>query len=288
MLCTILILVVVLASACCPVTPGSGMVLADETLSGNELIVDVDAGRVSIASWDGENIHVQAIQTRGWTTGFDVGVTQEKDIVKVTGLKRFGYPFFLPRSIEYIISVPSKVAIQVTTGSGNIAIEGAIIGNITVGTGSGEISAKSVKGDIEATTGSGSIRLDEIDGSLNLRSGSGSLVLTNGRVTGTTAETGSGSIRLQGVSGAIALRSGSGSIDVREAADAQLDLQTSSGSINVEAAQNAGLDLQTSSGSIQFTGSLVREGVQTIRSSSGSVRVGLPGGSNFELKASYQ
>ena len=134
--------------------------LVDKTLSGRRLEMHVAAASVEIAPWEQSDIRVQAIQTQGSPGDFTVEVGQEGDTVWVRE-RVAPYRSFSRRRLQYVVSVPKKVSINVTTGSGNVrnafplrdsqAHRGALTG--TVGDGSATL---------QITVSSGNITLENI------------------------------------------------------------------------------------------------------------------------------
>ena len=103
-------------------------------------------------------------------------------------------------------------------------------------------------------------------------------------VTGTSViETQNGSIDATNVKGSVTGKTANGSIDVT-LSQAHLDLETDNGSITVSQSQ-CSLDAETDNGDIRFSGRLVGS-QHRLKSSSGSINVGIPTDSELVIEAS--
>lgn len=117
-------------------------------------------------------------------------------------------------SIDYEITVPNDVALNLRSGSGDIGVDNVgrfliaasgsgsvrahgLHGPATLDTGSGDIELEEqAAGDVKVKTGSGSIRVHNLNGAFNSRTGSGDIE-ADGNLTGeANVATGSGSVRL--------------------------------------------------------------------------------------------
>lgn len=173
-------------------------------------------------------------------------------------------------SIAYEISTPATSSANVSTGSGDIHVDG-LQGSVELDTGSGGIEASDVGQALHASTGSGDITVHTVHGAARLQTGSGSIhanelmgaaTLSTGSgditVTGgeqaVRAETGSGSIHATDVHGDFRARTGSGDVSTQGVLPDghHWDLFTGSGSIDLSlpSGTHARADLQTDSGSI--------------------------------------
>jgi DUF4097 and DUF4098 domain-containing protein YvlB len=166
-------------------------------------------------------------------------------------------------SISYEVTVPSRTALAVTTGSGSQQI-GALTGSV------------------EASSGSGSLTIGAIDGRVDARAGSGSIKI-GGAKERVSASTGSGGIDVGRVSGQVMLNSGSGTVHVDAAPDATIDVNTGSGGIEVSGLVG-GLSARASSGSIRIAGTPKSD--WQLSTSSGSIRLAIPDGTAFRVQAS--
>ena len=150
--------------------------------------------------------------------------------------------------IDLELELPSRLALEVTDGSGSAEITG-FDGPAEVTDGSGSLSIERMGGALTVTDGSGSLEVAGVEGPVTILDGSGSLdvsavkrslEITDGsgsidveRVGGDLSITdGSGSIQVSGVDGDVSVTDGSGSIEVREVGGRFRLLGDGSGSVS--------------------------------------------------------
>jgi DUF4097 and DUF4098 domain-containing protein YvlB len=200
------------------------------------LIVDADAGNISITGTDQNEVSIRVI-TRGNSKklqNYDVSFNQEGNTVTVKGeMKRKHFRFFSDGwvDVQFEIGVPSKFNCNVSTSGGNIEIQ-------------------KVSGRLEGETSGGNLEITDVSGSLEMSTSGGNVDLR--RVTGTTnVETSGGNMQADDISGPLKLRTSGGNIDIRNA-DGKLHASTSGGHIRASVKQNQGIDLSTSGGDISI------------------------------------
>jgi DUF4097 and DUF4098 domain-containing protein YvlB len=165
-------------------------------------------------------------------------------------------------SITYSITVPRQTSVTGKTGSGSQSIP-------------------SLAGPVSATSGSGALEIGAIDGAVDARTGSGSIRIERaGR--GLTVSSGSGSITVGSVAGNLRARTGSAAIDVQQVVDGTAELSSGSGHVNVANLQG-GMRASTSSSSIHVSGTPAADWHAT--TSSGAIRLEIPAGTPFRLRA---
>ena len=133
-------------------------------------------------------------------------------------------------SIDYDVTAPASVALNLHSGSGDVTIEH--LGRyLSASSGSGDIRAHGINGPSELGTGSGDIELDATGaGDVKAKTGSGTIKI-HGFNGALTARSGSGDIQAEGhLTGAANLGSGSGSIRLHLTPDAHFNLEASTGS----------------------------------------------------------
>jgi hypothetical protein len=242
--------------------------LIDRTLMGSRIEMDVGSADVDIRPWDGQGIHIEAVQRGGSPGDHTVDIVQSGDVVRVTGSSR--PRFFLSClggcGLNYHVSIPGGGQVEVRTSSGDIDVEGAG-GAVELFTVSGDVSARDLGGGATIGTTSGDVDLRAISGKLEVTTVSGDIELGDGRVAGAVVKTTSGDVELNGVADALTLASVSGDITVRGARDGLLTVSTTSGDFD-------------------YAGGLARDGEGRINSISGDVTLRLPDDSGFRLDAS--
>ena len=215
------------------------------TVSGqSDLYVSTGSGNITVHPGSDNQIHVVGHIHAGWAVFGDVQsrinrIIDNPPIVQTGNTVRIGetndHELFNNISIDYDVTAPASVALNLHSGSGDVTIDHA--GRyLSASSGSGDIRAHGINGPAELSTGSGDIALDELGaGDIKAKTGSGSINI-HGLNGGVTARSGSGDIEADGhLTGAANLASGSGSIKLHLTPDAHFDLEaiTGSGDINV-------------------------------------------------------
>lgn len=98
-------------------------------------------------------------------------------------------------SVDYDVTVPASVRVQVRNGSGDIRV--ADVATADIDSGSGDVVIRNVQGRVRAHTGSGSVHAASVGSQTDLATASGDITAVS--VAGGTllADTGSGSIVLK-------------------------------------------------------------------------------------------
>lgn len=185
-------------------------------------------------------------------------------------------------SFERTLSVAEPAELDVTTGSGSIAITGgtegqvAVRGTIRVHRGAGrsaadaEALARRLEMDPPIEVTGNSVRVGHLDED-ERRDVSISYEITVPAGTSALSRTGSGDQNIAGLEGSVDARTGSGEITLTDIGDA-VEVSTGSGDINAERIAGA-FDGTTGSGSI----TLVQTGDGAVSAATGSGRVSLTG-----------
>jgi Putative adhesin len=215
------------------------------TVSGQaDLYVSTGSGHIKVTAGSDSQITVKAHIHAGWGGGGDMDarirrIVANPPIVQTGNTVRIGETndreLYNHISIDYEITAPATVALNLRSGSGDVDVEH--LGRfISATSGSGSVVARGIHGPANLQTGSGDIELQqEAAGEVKAQTGSGSIRI-NGLNGALTARTGSGDIQADGhLTGAARLSSGSGSVRLNLAPDAHFDLEgsTGSGSIHV-------------------------------------------------------
>ena len=213
-----------------------------------DLYVSTGAGRIHIVPGSGSQIHITAHLHAGWSHSGDLDqrirrIESNPPIEQSGNSIRVGFPSTEDRplynniTIDYEISAPPSVALNLHTGSGDIETDN--LGRfLKANSGSGSVRAHGLAGTADLQTGSGDVELEEqAAGDVRAHTGSGS-VRIHGLKGGLDAHTGSGNIEADGtLAGSGDLRSGSGSIRLHLGRDARLDVDARSGSGTIRVAQ---------------------------------------------------
>ena len=222
----------------------------ERTLSAGtspDLYVATGSGRVHVYPGSGDEIHITAHLHAGWNAGGDTEdrirkivanppIQQSGNSVHV-GDQVSDRSLYNNISIEYDITAPRAVALNLRSGSGDLEIDN--LGRF-----------------LKAETGSGSVRAHQIGGPADLHTGSGDIELQQTAQGDVKATTGSGSIRVNGFTGALQMRTGSGDIEANGTLNGGASLQSGSGSIRLHVGHEAHFNVEasTGSGSIRIAG----------------------------------
>lgn len=204
-----------------------------------DLYVSTGSGNIHITPGSGGQIHIVGHVHAGWSSFGDVNsrvqkivenppVTQSGNTVRVGEVN--DHSLFNNISIDYDITVPADVALNLHSGSGDVDVNG--VGRF-----------------VSAMSGSGSVRAHGIHGPADLESGSGELELADSGAGDVKVKTGSGDIKVMSFNGGLNARSGSGDIS----ADGHLQnggmIMTGSGDVRLHLTPDSRFTLEASTGS---------------------------------------
>ena len=213
-----------------------------------DLYVSTGSGSIRIYPGGEGQIKVVGHVHAGWSAFGDVNgriqrIVENPPITQSGSSVRVGEvtdrSLFNNISIDYEITVPQSVALNLHSGSGDIEID-------------------HVGRYLAADTGSGSVRAHGIHGTVQMQSGSGDLELQQEGQGDVKARSGSGSIRINGLNGGLMARTGSGDVEANGRLQGAATVTTGSGSVRLHLNNDTHFNLEASTGS-------------------GSIRVNFPG-----------
>lgn len=204
-----------------------------------DLYVSTGAGNIHITAGSGGQIHVVGHVHASWSAFGDISsrvqqivdhppITQDGNTVRIGDTKERG--LFNNLSVDYDITVPADVALNLHSGSGDIEVN-------------------QVGRFVAASSGSGSVRAHGIHGPSDLESGSGDLELEDEAPGDVKARTGSGSIHVRGLNGSFNARTGSGDIEVEGRIQGAGMISTGSGDVRLHLSPDTHVTLEGSTGS---------------------------------------
>jgi hypothetical protein len=214
----------------------------DRTLnvsSSPDLYVSTGSGNIHIVAGSGNQIHVAGHVHAGWSAFGDVDgritkIVKNPPIVQDGNTVRIGettdHSLFNNISIDYEISVPADVALNLHSGSGDVDVNH--VGRF-----------------LSASSGSGNVRAHGIHGAADLQSGSGDLELEEDGPGDVKSKTGSGNIQVHGLNGAFAARTGSGDITADGHLQGASAIFTGSGGVKLRLTQDSHFTLEAATGS---------------------------------------
>jgi hypothetical protein len=204
-----------------------------------DLYVSTGSGNIHIMAGSDNQIHVVGHIHAGWSAFGDVDgritrIMQNPPIVQEGNTVRIGeggdHSLLSNISIDYDISVPADVALNLHSGSGDVVVNHA--GRfLAASSGSGNVQAHGIHGPADLESGSGDLELDEDGaGDVKAKTGSGNIQI-HGLNGGFMARTGSGDVTADGhLQGAGTLSAGSGDIRLHLTSDSRFTLEASTGS----------------------------------------------------------
>jgi DUF4097 and DUF4098 domain-containing protein YvlB len=212
------------------------------------------AGEITVTGGSGDEMSIEAVKRtrgdRGELAAVQIIVDDRAGRVDVrTQHDRFGRNNNDRVSVDYTISVPGGVAVDVKSISGNVKVSNV----------QGAVRAESVSGNV---TTAGTPRLEMA------KSVSGDVVLTD---AGADADLSAGSV--------------SGNIRANGLKVRALDAGSVSGDVILTNVTCERLGIKSVSGNLEYSGTLARNGRYDINTHSGSVRLALTGSTGFELTA---
>jgi hypothetical protein len=204
----------------------------------SDLYVSTGSGNIHILPGSGNQIHVIGHIHAGWAAFGDVDgrvtkimqnppITQDGNTVRV-GAENGG--LFNNISIDYIITVPADVAMNLHSGSGDIQVD-------------------HVGRYLSASSGSGNVRGHGIHGAADLESGSGDLELEEEGPGDVKVKTGSGGIQVHGFNGAFVARTGSGDITADGHLQGSSTVFAGSGDVRLHLTPDSHFTLEAATGS---------------------------------------
>ena len=206
-----------------------------------DLYVSTGSGRIHVYPGSDSEIHIKAHIHAGWNAGGDIDermrriaanppIRQSGKEVHVGEVPQDERGLYNNITIDYEISAPKSVALNLRSGSGDLEVDN--LGRY-----------------LKAQTGSGSVRAHGVAGAADLQTGSGDIELQQAAQGEVSARTGSGSIRINGLDGALNAKTGSGDIEANGTLLGASKLQTGSGSIRAHIGHDAHYTVDASSGS---------------------------------------
>jgi hypothetical protein len=214
----------------------------DRTLSVGsqpDLYVSTGSGNIHITPGTGDQIHIVGHVHAGWSAFGDVDarirrICDNPPITQSGNTVHVGEPsdrnIFNNITIDYDISVPAGVALNLRSGSG-------------------DVESNNVGRFVTATSGSGNVRAHGVHGPAVLDSGSGDIELDEQGMGDVHAKTGSGNIRVHGLDGAFNARTGSGDIEADGRLNGAATLSSGSGSVRLHLNPDAHFNVEAATGS---------------------------------------
>lgn len=186
---------------------------------------------------------------------------------------------------DLTIAVPRGSRLMVRTLAGEMKA-GALVGEVTLATGSGAVVVDGIDGALMVDTGSGAVNVGQVRGKIGVDTGSGAILI--GELNGEgSLDTGSGSVRVDKVAASnLVVDTGSGSVDIRNGSIDVLAADTGSGAVTVRGVAVGSFAADTGSGSVTLEGSLAAARDIAIDTGSGKVLIVGDANADFDLETS--
>lgn len=182
---------------------------------------------------------VQRIQLLSNTEGADAYVE-----AKIPSRGRM----FRNATLDLEATVPSRLALAVQDGTGEILVRN--VAALQLKDGTGDIEIEGVPGDVSVTDGTGATVVRAIGGSLQVKDGTGPLAITD--VQGSvTVDDGTGEIKISEVGGDLRVRDGTGNMEIEDIGGS-VDLRDGTGNVSVSRVEGS-LTLRSGTGGVQLT-----------------------------------
>ena len=170
---------------------------------------------------------------------------------------------FRGAAIDYTIEVPRNTEVTTTVASGAQTISD-VQGPVRVDSASGSIAVSKIEKSVQISSASGSITAQDVGDDLRANSASGSVTVSNVK----------GDVRVHAISGSTNITK----------PGARVEATTTSGSVDIESAGND-VTASSVSGRVSVLGNPSGNSYWSLKTTSGSVEVGVPHSANFHLAA---
>jgi DUF4097 and DUF4098 domain-containing protein YvlB len=201
-----------------------------QVTKGTKLDVNNFAGDVMVKVWDRDAVRVEVNHSDREA----VDVKQTDQTVRVRSRSLRGGP---PRSLDYTITVPKWMAIDVSGTYADVSLDGV----------GGDVTIETTRGDIRVVGGSGFVSLKSVQGEIAL-------------------EKAKGRVEIRSVNEGIRLA------DI----NADLSAETTNGSIILDRVDSGNVDLYTVNGNISYDGPINDKGLYRLTTHNGMIAVALP------------
>jgi DUF4097 and DUF4098 domain-containing protein YvlB len=200
------------------------------------LIVRNHAGETIIRTWSRNEVRVQA----SYSSEDRINVQQSESAVRIRSETRHGHP----EEVDYEITVPSSMAVDLWGLETDISVDGA----------RGGVKAETLGGDVEVSNAAGEMSLRSVDGEITVMRSQGSL----------EANGADGDITVQDFEGDIFVES----ID---------------GEVILEGITSSRVEAKSVDGAVSYDGTISDNGRYKLTSHDGDVIVSIPGDANANV-----
>jgi DUF4097 and DUF4098 domain-containing protein YvlB len=201
-----------------------------QVAKGTKLDVNNFAGEVMVKVWDKDAVRVEVTHSDREAVDIKPG----DQVLSVRSRSLRGGP---PRSLDYTITVPKWMAINISGTYADATLDGV----------GGDVTIETTRGDIKVSGGSGFISLKSVQGEISLEK-------AKGRVEVRAVNEG---IRLADISG-------------------DLSAESTNGSIILDRIDSGNVDLYTVNGNISYDGPIKDKGLYRLTTHNGLIAIAVP------------
>lgn len=224
---------------------------------GGKIDVEAEAGTISIASWDKDEVSV-VVEIDGSDSRADkytVEFSQNGNTVKVTGRTK-DRSFFKwhigSLSAHYTVNVPKEFNAFVRTSGGDVTVKD-VAGKMDIETSGGDMFVEKINGETILSTSGGDVDARDVIGTVNAETSGGDVVCENivGNVTGLTS---GGDVEIRSVDGQVRAETSGGSISIKVTGENKgIEAHTSGGNINISLPEyiKATIEAETTGGTVE-------------------------------------
>jgi len=152
-------------------------------------------------------------------------------------------------NIEFEISIPSKLDLELSTGGGNITLKNDLDGKIDASTAGGNISVKNINGNADISTAGGNIKVGDINSNADISTAGGNIKVGDIN-SNADISTAGGNIKIGYIKGGADVSSAGGNISV-DNIDGNADISTGGGNVKVGNVSGSA-ELNTGGGNISL------------------------------------
>lgn len=226
---------------------------------GSKIEVLSSFGNINAAVWDKDQVKVKAINVDEDDLKY-LSIEQTGNTIKVDFHGEDSDDFYIE------LSVPIYLDVNLSTGGGNIKIDGNISGKIEIATGGGNIKLDDAGEKLSVSTAGGNISVGNVNGISEIATGGGNISIGNikNKAEVTTA---GGNISIGNIESSAEVSTAGGNISVGKVSG-NAELSTAGGNINLDGATGK-VEVNTAGGNI------------SLKNISGSIEANTAGGNIY-------
>lgn len=230
---------------------------------GDKVEVLVSYGNINITVWNKEQAYLKAVNIVESDLN-ELTIDQTGNTIKLEFKGEESNDFYVE------LSVPAYLDLDLSTGGGNVKINGNISGKIEIRTGGGNIKLDDAGEKLSVSTSGGNVSVGNVNGLSEIATGGGNISI--GNVSNKTeVSTAGGNIFIGNIENSAEVSTAGGNISVGKVSG-NAELSTAGGDIKLEGATGK-VDVNTAGGNI------------SLKNISGSVEASTAGGNIYaELK----